>query len=275
MGITAVMGAANRGSDDILELLVKKGATLDVKDKQGRTPLVWAEGVFLATNPPEKKPSTMALIQRLTSAMKIAWLALWPALLRIGAVAWARRTSALLDRYCVGCHNEKTRSGGLAIDKLDLAHPGNNPETWEKVVRKIRAGMMPPSGMPRPGPRHAGCFCSSIGDGARSSRRRLKPNPGTTGLHRLNRTEYANSIRDLLALEIDPRTLLPADDSSEGFDNIADALAISPALLERYVATATKISRLAVGDPATTPSTVTYRVPSRFVADAIISKACR
>jgi len=168
---------------------------------------------------------------------------------------------ALLDRYCIGCHNEKVRSAGLTIDKLDLAHPGNDAATWEKVVRKIRAGMMPPSGMPRPDRAKLDAFATQL-ETELDRAAAAKPNPGTTGLHRLNRTEYANSIRDLLDLEIDPSTLLPADDSSEGFDNIADALAISPALLERYVATATKISRLAVGDPAITPSTVTYRVPS-------------
>jgi hypothetical protein len=180
----------------------------------------------------------------------------------IGFLALARaQDRALLDRYCVGCHNEKTRAGGLVIDKLDLAHPGNNADAWEKVVRKIRAGMMPPAGIPRPDRATLDGFAAKL-EMALDSAAAAKPNPGTTGLHRLNRTEYANSIRDLLDLEIDPTTLLPADDSSEGFDNIADALAISPALLERYVATATKLSRLAVGDPGTTPSTVTYRVPS-------------
>jgi hypothetical protein len=168
---------------------------------------------------------------------------------------------ALVDRYCIGCHNEKTRSGNLAIDKLDFAHPGNSAESWEKVVRKIRAGMMPPAGIPRPDRATLDDFATKL-ELALDSAAVAKPNPGTTGLHRLNRTEYANSIRDLLDLEIDPTTLLPADDSSEGFDNIADALAISPALLERYVATATKLSRMALGDPGTTPSTVTYRVPS-------------
>ena len=190
----------------------------------------------------------------------VAWLALWAALFGSAALAWAQ-DHALLDRYCIGCHNEKTRSGGFAIDKLDLAHPGNNAEAWEKVDRKVRAGMMPPSGMPRPDRATLDAFAAQL-ETALDQAAAAKPNPGTTGLHRLNRTEYANSIRDLLALEIDPSTLLPADDSNEGFDNIADALAISPALLERYVATATKLSRLAVGDPATTPSTVTYRVPS-------------
>ena len=134
---------------------------------------------------------------------------------------------------------------------------------------------MPPGGMPAPRPRHAGRFCGQVGSWRWISAAAANPNPGTTGLHRLNRTEYANAIRDLLDLEIDPTTLLPADDSSEGFDNIADALAISPALLERYVATATKVSRLAVGDPGTTPSTATYRVPSDLIAEPITSKACR
>ena len=180
-------------------------------------------------------------------------------LIGVAALASAQ-DRALLDRYCVGCHNEKTRAAGLTIDKLDLAHPGSNAEQWEKVVRKIRAGMMPPAGMPRPDRAALDDFATKL-ELALDSAAAAKPNPGTTGLHRLNRTEYANSIRDLLDLQIDPTNLLPADDSSEGFDNIADALAISPALLERYVATATKLSRLAVGDPGTTPSTVTYRVP--------------
>ena len=179
----------------------------------------------------------------------------------LGCFQCRAQDRALVDRYCVGCHNEKTRSGNLAIDKLDFVHPGNNAETWEKVVRKIRAGMMPPAGIPRPDRATLDDFATKL-EMALDTAAAAKPNPGTTGLHRLNRTEYANSIRDLLDLEIDPTTLLPADDSSEGFDNIADALAISPALLERYVATATKLSRLAVGDPGTTPSTVTYRVPS-------------
>jgi len=181
-------------------------------------------------------------------------------LMGIGGLAHAQ-DRALLDRYCLVCHNEKTKSGGFAIDKLDLARPGENPEVWEKVVRKIRAGMMPPSGMPRPDRPTLDGFAAKL-ETALDRAAAAKPNPGSPGVHRLNRTEYANSIRDLLDLEIDPTTLLPADDSSEGFDNIADALAISPALLERYVAAATKLSRLAVGDPSTTPSTVTYRVPS-------------
>jgi len=180
-------------------------------------------------------------------------------------LGWAALASAqdraLITKYCIGCHNQKNASGGMMLDKLDVDHPGNSAEAWEKVVRKIRAGMMPPAGMPRPDRATLDGFAGQL-EAQLDRASAAKPNPGNPGLHRLNRTEYANSVRDLLDLEIDPSTLLPADDSSEGFDNIADALSISPALLERYVATATKLSRLAVGDPAMTASTVTYRVPS-------------
>ena len=147
------------------------------------------------------------------------------------------------------------------LDKLDLTHPGQDAETWEKVVRKVRAGMMPPSGMPRPTRPVSDSWTTKLETGLDRAAA-AKPNPGSTGLHRLNRTEYTNAIRDLLAIDVDGSTVLPADDSSEGFDNIADALAVSPALIERYVAAAGKISRLAVGNMLITPSTVTYRAPA-------------
>jgi len=167
---------------------------------------------------------------------------------------------ALLNQYCVGCHNEKTKTAGLALDKLDLEHPGLDPEAWETVVRKLRAGMMPPSGMPRPDRTTLDAWTAKL-ETELDRAAAAKPNPGTTGLHRLNRAEYANAVRDLLAIEVDAATILPADDSSEGFDNIAAALAVSPALIERYVAAAGKISRLAVGNLLISPATVTYRVP--------------
>src|SRR6476646_9735627 len=154
---------------------------------------------------------------------------------------------ALLNQYCVGCHNEKTKTAGLALDKLDLEHPGADPEAWEKVVRKLRAGMMPPSGLPRPDRTTLDAWTAKL-EAALDRAAAANPNPGSTGLHRLNRTEYTNAIRDLLAIDVDGSTVLPADDSSEGFDNIAEALAVSPALIERYVAAAGKISRLAVGN---------------------------
>jgi hypothetical protein len=167
---------------------------------------------------------------------------------------------ALLDQYCVTCHNQKLKTAGLMLDKLDLSHPASDAETWEKVVRKVTAGMMPPGGMPRPDRAKLDAFTTKL-ETALDLAARVKPNPGTPGLHRLNRTEYANAVRDLIAIDVDVATILPADDSSEGFDNIADALAISPALVERYAAAAAKISRLAVGNVLISPSTVTYRVP--------------
>ena len=176
------------------------------------------------------------------------------------AVAGCAQDRALLDQYCVTCHNEKLKTGGLALDQLDPAHPAENAVTWEKVVRKLRAGMMPPSGARRPDRPALDAFTAKLETGLDRAAA-ANPDPGATALHRLNRNEYANAIRDLLALELDTTTLLPPDDSSEGFDNIAEALGVSPALLERYVAAATKISRIAVGDPAISPLTSNYRVP--------------
>ncbi|HEX4136649.1 MAG TPA: DUF1592 domain-containing protein [Bryobacteraceae bacterium] len=168
---------------------------------------------------------------------------------------------ALLDRYCITCHNEKLKTGGLMLDKLDVAHPGPQAETWEKVIRKVRAGMMPPGGASRPDRATLDAFAGKL-EAELDRAAAANPNPGFTGLHRLNRTEYANAIRDLLALDIDASTLLPADDSSEGFDNIADALGVSPALVDRYTSAASKISRWAVGSMLTSNFTATYRVPS-------------
>jgi hypothetical protein len=165
----------------------------------------------------------------------------------------------LLNQYCVTCHNERLKTGGLALDKLDLDHAGASAETWEKVVRKLRAGMMPPAGAPRPERKALDALAGAL-ENSLDSAAAANPNPGRTPLHRMNRGEYANAIRDLLAVDVDPATLLPADDSSNGFDNIADVLGVSPALLERYVSAAAKISRLAVGDPETAPTDVTYTV---------------
>ena len=166
---------------------------------------------------------------------------------------------ALLNQYCITCHNQKLKTGGLELDKLDLHHVGANAETWEKVVRKIRAGMMPPAGAHRPDRPALDAFAAFV-ETALDRAAAANPNPGRTPLHRMNREEYSNVIRDLLAVDVDPTTLLPADDSSNGFDNIADVLGVSPALLERYVSAAAKISRLAVGDPQTAPLDVTYTV---------------
>jgi cytochrome c551/c552 len=177
-----------------------------------------------------------------------------------GTLAAQTPERKFLDQYCVGCHNEKVKTAGLMLDRMDPAQVGNAPETWEKVVRKLRAGMMPPAGAAHPERASIDAFTVKL-EGALDKAAAAKPNPGNTIVHRLNRAEYANAVRDLVAVDVDAETLLPADDSSEGFDNIADALGVSPALLERYVSAATKISRIAVGDPSISPATATFRVP--------------
>src|SRR5579863_5570413 len=165
---------------------------------------------------------------------------------------------ALLNQYCVTCHNDKLKTGNLALDKVDVEHVSADAETWEKVVRKLRAGMMPPAGLPRPAKPVMSAFLAGL-ETSLDRAAAVKPNPGAPALHRMNRGEYANSIRDLIAVNIDAANLLPADDSSEGFDNIADVLGVSPALLERYIGAAAKISRLAIGDPDTSPTAATYK----------------
>lgn len=170
---------------------------------------------------------------------------------------------AVIAKYCAGCHSEIAHSGGLAITALDPAHPQHDAAEWEKVIVKLRAGMMPPAGVPRPSKQTLDAFASNIEtllDRDAASR----PNPGRPALHRLNRTEYGNSVRDLLDLEIDPAAYLPADDMSHGFDNMAEVLNISPALMEGYIRAAGKISRLAVGDPTMSPLVQTHHVPATF-----------
>ena len=156
---------------------------------------------------------------------------------------------ATLDRYCVTCHNARAKTAGLVLDGMNLDAVPDHAEVWEKVVRKLRAGTMPPQGAPQPDEATRSSLTAWLEttiDVASAAR----PNPGRPALHRLNRAEYQNAIRDLLALDVDAASLLPADDSSYGFDNIADVLGVSPVLLERYLGAAERISALAVGDPA-------------------------
>ena len=165
----------------------------------------------------------------------------------------------LLNRYCVTCHNDRLQTGNLSFEADGFDHVGRDTAAWEKVIRKLRSATMPPDGRPRPEPAGYESFASwletTIDEAAAES-----PRPGRPTARRLNRTEYTNVIRDLLGLEIDDRALLPADDMVYGFDNNADLLPISTALLERYMSAAAKISRLAVGDPALRPSLATYNV---------------
>jgi mono/diheme cytochrome c family protein len=168
-----------------------------------------------------------------------------------------------VTQYCATCHNERNRTAattsGVLLDRLDFTRIAENGEMWEKVIRKMRAGAMPPAGMPRPdGAAHDALvsFLETTLDRAAATR----PNPGRPSPHRLNRAEYANAIRDLLALNIDPSALLPPDDSADGFDNNADVLSVSPVLLERYLSAAATISALAVGDPRIIAGSETYRI---------------
>src|SRR5579862_6002532 len=169
----------------------------------------------------------------------------------------AERT--LVDKYCVTCHNQRLKTAGLALDAVDLDHAAANAETWEKVIRKVRGGLMPPVGMPRPEKGALTNLAASLEtaiDAAAAAHR----NPGRPVLHRLNRSEYGNAIRDLLALDLDVTALLPSDEEAFGFDNIADVLGVSPALMERYLSAAWRVAGLAVGNTAVTPTKDTFRV---------------
>jgi mono/diheme cytochrome c family protein len=165
---------------------------------------------------------------------------------------------ALLDQYCVTCHNQRLKTAGLMLDQLDIAQMHEHAEVWEKVVRKLRAGMMPPSGMRRP---DAPVMESMITFMEKELDRDAVTNLTPPGMHRLNRTEYTNAIRDVLGLEVDATKFLPPDDSTHGFDNIAGALTLSPALMEAYLSAAGKISRLAMGD-VSAPTQAVFEVPS-------------
>jgi mono/diheme cytochrome c family protein len=177
------------------------------------------------------------------------------------AVSSASDQRRLLDRYCVTCHNEKLKTAGLRLDQFDVSNPGAEPEIWENVVRKLRTGTMPPPSMPQPSKddRHAlVAWLQTELDEASAA----KPNPGRTEtLRRLNRTEYQNAIRDLIALEIDAASLLPPDDSGHGFDNVTVG-DLPPTLLDRYISAAQKISRLAIGSTQSSLQADTIRLPA-------------
>jgi len=175
------------------------------------------------------------------------------------AAVSATSSRALLNEYCVICHNEKLKTAGLLLDKADVQHVGGGAEVWEKVVKKVRSGAMPPAGRRRPDQPTFEAFVTWL-ETELDREAAAHPNPGRPAEHRLNQVEYSNAIRDLLALDIDAGSLLPADESDHGFDNIADVLSISPTLLERYLIAAQKISRLAIGDPGINPAIETFTI---------------
>ena len=166
---------------------------------------------------------------------------------------------ALVQKYCATCHNDRARTGGVSFEGVSVAEAGTHSEIWEKALVKLRGGMMPPQGMPRPDDTAMNAFIVAL-ENTLDAQARKSPDPGFKPVHRLNRTEYGNAIRDLLDLEVDVADLLPADDESHGFDNIAGVLRVSPSLLEQYLSAAGKISSLAVGND-TDLIRAGYRVP--------------
>src|SRR5262245_16282401 len=141
---------------------------------------------------------------------------------------------ALVTRYCTGCHNQKLKTANLALDALDLAHPEKDALTWERAIRKLRGGMMPPPGLPRP-PQEAVNTLATYLETSLDKAGTANLNPGSVRIHRLNRAEYANAMRDIFGIEVDSAALLPVDDISDGFDNIANALKVSPSFLDQYI----------------------------------------
>ena len=180
---------------------------------------------------------------------------------RVSSAAAELPSRALLDRYCVTCHNERLKTAGVMFDTVDITRVDAHRELFEKVARKLRSGQMPPQGRPRPEQPAITTFVAAL-EAELDQVGAAAPNPGRVASHRLNRTEYVNVIRDLLALEADWEALLPSDMAGFGFDNNADVLAMTPALMDRYITAATKVSRLAVGTLENRPMIQSHRVPT-------------
>jgi len=173
------------------------------------------------------------------------------------APSQAADQTALVAKYCAGCHNNKVKTAGLSLESLDLSKPGNDADVWEKVLRKVSANQMPPMNLPHPDDATRKAFTAYLQtelDRAAATH----PNPGHPTIHRLNRAEYSNAIRDLLALDVQPGSNLPPDDSGYGFDNIGDVLSLSPVLIEKYMSVGRMVARLAVGDTDLKPVVDTF-----------------
>src|SRR5688572_12555533 len=190
------------------------------------------------------------------------------ALLAQGSSVMAADPRQFLDTYCISCHNQKLRTSALALDVLNVAEAGANAEIWEREIEKLRSGSMPPLGMPRPDPATYHTIANSL-ENEIDRAWAANPNPGrASAVHRLNRSEYNSAIRDLFALEIDVRPLLPGDETADGsFDNFADALSISTAHIERYMSVARQVTRLAIGLPPASPAIDTFEIPLHVMQD--------
>src|SRR5215216_6335037 len=208
------------------------------------------------------RPPTRPIV---LAALTTVWMAVsaWHSTEAAGdtqvAAASSFASQQIVSTYCITCHNDKLKTGGLVLDRPELADVAAHADVWEKVIRKVRTGMMPPAGSPRPNSGERDALLASLVS-TLDAAARVTPNPGRPLVHRMNRAEYANAIRDLLALDIDAAALLPPDDSSAGFDNNADVLGVSPVLLESYLTAAAKISAIAVGSPAIAAGSETYRI---------------
>jgi len=167
---------------------------------------------------------------------------------------------ATVSKFCVDCHNDADRTADLTFESRDLADVAAHADVWEKVIRKVQVGMMPPPDAPHPDEARRRALVSTLAKQLDEAAR-ANPNPGRPALHRLNRSEYANAVHDLLDLTVDPATLLPPDDSAYGFDNVADVLGVSATLMEQYVSAAGKVSSLAVGDPDVSLAAEVYTIP--------------
>ena len=201
----------------------------------------------------------------------LAWLANGQTSARQAPAAPPTAVRSALDTYCIGCHNERLRTGGVALDSVDPAAAGVNPELWERVVAKLRAGSMPPPGRPRPDAATYRAIAAALEDTIDREWLRHPPPARLSAVHRLNRAEYNNAIRDLFAFDaasVDVRPLLPGDETADGsFDNFADSLSISPAHLERYLSVARQVTRLAIGLPPSRPAVATFEIPLHVIQD--------
>jgi mono/diheme cytochrome c family protein len=174
---------------------------------------------------------------------------------------------ALVDTYCVACHNQRVKTAGIAFDNADLSDVSKDGELWEKALRKLRGGMMPPPGARRPDAAAVDAFTSGLERELDAAAAR-RPNPGRVAIHRLNRAEYANAIEDLLGIRIDSAALLPKDDEADGFDNVASVLTVSPSFLDQYISAARVVTARAMGNGAARPGSATYR-PARGTDQAV------
>ena len=165
------------------------------------------------------------------------------------------------------CHNQRTKTAGLTFDTMDLAKLPEHADVWEKTVRKLRGGMMPPPGVRRPDQASVDSMVSWL-ERSLDEAAAAHPNPGRVALHRLNRAEYAAAIEDLLGMKIDAAALLPKDDEAEGFDNVASVLTVSPSFLDQYISAARVVSARAIGNPGARPGSMTYR-PARGTDQAV------